>query len=48
MNHNKCPVVTLSIHDNDGIIYRSENFYEYMIAQFRQRIDNLDDDFDIN
>ena len=37
----ECQVVTWSMHDKDGIIYRNNNFYEYLLDSLNEAIDNL-------
>jgi hypothetical protein len=38
---NECPVVTWSMHDKDGVIERNDNFYEYLLDNLNEAIDNL-------
>ncbi|GFZ30402.1 antitoxin YobK [Clostridium zeae] len=41
MSKCECPVVTWSMHDRDGIIFRNNNFYEYLLDSLKEAIDNL-------
>ncbi len=40
LQNGECPVVSYSIHDNDGILDRKPNFCAFLIDQINNSIDN--------
>lgn len=42
MKNDECPVVNWSMNDNDGVIDKYDNFYEFIISRFSDTIENLE------